>query len=95
MTMLQTSQNSWQNKTGKKDAVVKPVRIGRLSVMLFSIENSLGLNAFKICHIYICFMCILSSLTFLPFNLKYALEPLKSFLISILHKSYPFLSVES
>ena len=35
MTLLQTSQNSWQNKMGKKDVVVKPNRTSRLSVILY------------------------------------------------------------
>ena len=57
MTLLQTSQNSWQNKMGKKDVVVKPNRTSRLSVIFF-IEN--GLVRCLICQLCVCLMCIIS-----------------------------------
>ena len=45
MTLLQGSQNSWQNKMGKKDVIAKPVRISRLSVhILFVLKNNSKLN---------------------------------------------------
>ena len=49
MTLLQTSQSSWQNKMVKKDVIVKPNRTSRLSVILYRKWLSSMLDILTLC----------------------------------------------